>query len=431
MKRKLLSLSLAAPLVLAACASAPQAPPPATVPVAAVQAVLASTTATSQPAGMSDIGAIIAQRTTKQSTAKKPMNAADLPAGHPPLPGVPQLPAGHPDISQMQAAQGGKPAATQSTGNGSLTVRAVQATAGGVKVGQLPVVIEFRQGEQVLDKSDAKLDAQGTLRVDEIPLALGVTPVVRVTYNGVEYTATGSVIDVANADQQLQVQVYETTEDAPKWSVSMQHVMLEPSVDGVRVMEMLSITNPTDRAWIGKPSADNKRTTLTLALPQGAKDVQFSGGFHDCCVKVVEGKIVDSMALLPGTAQYRLVYTLPVSDGKAALALTTAAAVKHFMVFLPDDGSKVDAQGIGDVGVADMGGGKTRFFKAADLPAGADLKLSISGIKATASAYGKTTGGKAGGSAQTAKLVAGVGGLAIFLVGGMLVMFKAPRSRKA
>jgi hypothetical protein len=249
-------------------------------------------------------------------------------------------------------------------------------------------------------------------------------------------------MDGSRAEQQVQVPVFESTEAAPAWTVKMQHVMLEPTVDGVRVMEMLAVENPSDRAWIGKAAGttDGKRRTLAFPLPAGAKDVSFGGALHDCCTTIEDGKVFDSMALVPGVSQYRIGYTLPVSDGKAAIGFTTIAPVSHLMVFVPDDGSTVKADGIGNGGVADMGGGKTRFYRATDVAAGTTVKLSISGITArataTAAATGTPTGAQtaavnAGSSAQTAKIVAGAGGIAIFVVGGMLLMFKAPKTKKA
>ena len=259
----------------------------------------------------------------------------------------------------------------------------------------------------------------------------------KVTYKDVEYTATGVMMEGANAEQQLQLAVYETTEEAPAWNVQMQHVMLEPTVEGVRVSDMLSIENPTDRTWVGKVAnpADKaaKRRTLAFALPQGAKDVQFGGGLHDCCTTVQDGKVFDSMALIPGVSQYRISYTLPVSAGKAEFAFATPAPVKHLMVFVPDDGSTLAAQGLGEPSVSNMGGGATRFYRATNLAAGAAVKLSLSNITArpaqTPAGTPLTTRGA--GSAQMAKIVAGVGGLAIFVVGGMVLMFKAPKAKKA
>jgi len=452
MKRTYLTLmSLVAPIAIAACASQPQAKPqpapapmpspfleaadpiavaPTTAPVLASAAPAAAINSDDLPSGHPDIAQMLEQR--KQAKAKAKMNG-ELPAGHPPISGMtPKATA------PMQAMQ---PGTTQPAMFGTLIVRAVQGTTGGPAIGELPAVVELLMGDQVIDKKELKLAADGTLRLDNIPLSMNITPVVKVTYNGVEFTGQGGVMDGSRAEQQLQVPVFESTETAPAWTVKMQHVMLEPSVDGVRVMEMLAVENPTDRAWVGTPpGTDGKRSTLAFALPAGAKDVSFGGALHDCCTTVDEGKVFDSMALVPGVSQYRIGYTLPVNDGKASLAFTTIAPIKHLMVFVPDDGSTVKADGIGDGGVADMGGGKTRFYRATDVAAGTAVKLSLSGITARATATAAATGTpagaqaaavNAGSSAQTAKLVAGAGGLAIFVVGGMLLMFKAPKSKKA
>jgi hypothetical protein len=454
MKRVYLTLtSLVAPIAVVACAAQQAAPPPAPapMPVALVEghpttapvlasAAAAPTTAPAPtmnaqdlPSGHPDIAQLLEER--KQAKAKARMNG-ELPAGHPPISGG--TPKATTPLPGMQAVQ---PGTTQPAMFGTLLVRAVQGTAGGPTIGELPAVVELLMGDQPIDKKELKLAADGTLRLDNIPLSMNITPIVKVTYNGVEFTGHGGVMDASRAEQQIQVPVFETTEAAPAWTVKMQHVMLEPTVDGVRVMEMLAVENPTDRAWIGKAgsAADGKRRTLAFALPAGAKDVNFGGALHDCCTIVEDGKVFDSMALVPGVSQYRIGYTLPVDGGKSDVAFTTVAPVKHLMVFVPDDGSTVTADGIGNSGVADMGGGKTRFFRSTDVPAGTAVKLSISGITArttaTAGASGKSASpaaaGKAGASAQTAKIVAGAGGLAIFVVGGLLLMLKAPKSKKA
>jgi hypothetical protein len=83
-----------------------------------------------------------------------------------------------------------------------------------------------------------------------------------------------------------------------------------------------------------------------------------------------------------------------------------------------------------------MGNGKTRFYKAADLAAGSAVKLNITGITdaPTPASVEQPAAGhsaaSAGESGQAAKLVAGAGGLMIFIVGGFLLFLKAPKSGK-
>jgi hypothetical protein len=445
MKRAYLTLtSLVVPVAVVACAAQkPVVPAPApmpaawsgaaaasptTAPVLASAATDSSVKSDELPKGHPDIQQLLEQRKAAKTKAKM---SGELPAGHPPVSGMPPKAGAAP----MQSLQ---PGTTQPAMFGTVLVRVVQGTANGPAVGQLPATVQLMMGDQELDKRELQTAADGSLRLDNIPLSMNVTPVVKVKYNDVEYTGQGDVMDGARAEQHLQIPVFETTETAPAWNVKMQHVMLDPSVDGVRVTEMLAIENPTDKAWIGKqvPGTDGsaKRRTLAFALPANATDVQFGGALHDCCTTVENGQVFDSMAVVPGVSQYRIGYTLPVKNGAAEVAFATPAAVEHLMVFLPDDGSTVKADGIGDGGVADMGGGKTRFYRAANVAAGTNVKLNLSGITAKVAApeaaVRPTAARTAGSSAQTAKLVAGVGGLGIFVVGGMLLMFKAPKSAK-
>ena len=453
MKRTYLTgLCVATLLVLFACAARPRQDVKvvATVPQEAEAPILASAAPEALPA-------------TQPATEAAPAPAAPAaePAAPqlPPVPTSPNLPKGHPDIAQMmqqqqQQQQGGggqlpkghpdisqmrKPgASTRPTMIGNLSVRAVQGTKDGKPVpAGTTVTVELYQNDQVLDKREGKLDDSGVATFDAIPIVLGIQPVARVNYNGVDFEATGTAMDGTHPDQQIQVQVYESTETEPAWQIRMQHVMVQPTTDGMQVMEMIVVENPTDRAWIGKAGADGKRTTTVFPLPAGAANVQLAGGFHECCVKTESDRIVNSMALTPGMSQFRVVYTVPVKDGKSELALTAPAAIAHAMFFVPDDGSTVTAQGLETGGVADMGNGKTRFYKAKDVAAGAVMKLSLSGITAhaesneapAASTAASTISSAASG--QIAKVVAGAGGLAIFVVGGMLLLIKSPKRAKA
>src|SRR5687767_7984159 len=262
MKRIYLTVtSLIAPIAVAACASQPVVKPePAPVPSA-----LVDEQPTTAPAPVLASAAAAAAATTVPA-----MNAQDLPSGHPDIAQMleqrkaartkakmnGELPAGHPPISGMPAKTGAavqamQPGTTQPAMFGTLVVRAVQGTAGGPAIGELPVVVDLLMGDQAVDKKQLKLDAEGALRLDNIPLSMNITPVVKVTYNGVEFTGHGGAMDASRAEQQVQVPVFESTDAAPAWTVKMQHVMLDPTVEGVRVTEMLAVENPTDRAWVG------------------------------------------------------------------------------------------------------------------------------------------------------------------------------------
>jgi hypothetical protein len=366
------------------------------------------------PKGHPDISAM----TSAEPGAANPA----LPKGHPDISAMrknPQLPAGHPDISKMQPS-------TQPAGFTTLTVRAVQGTIGGPGVKDDSVRIEVLSQDHVAAKIETKLSETGEVSIGGLPVGPGFQPVVTVTHAGVEYRVIGE--PVTASPQNLDVTVYETTDKPVGWEVRMRHVMLQPTEAGVQVIDMLAIDNATDRAYVGTPGSDGKPVTFELPLPANATDVQLSGAFHDCCTQIVGGKIINTMAIVPGNTQYQISYLVPMTGGKAEIATSAPAVTKQLIIFAPDDGTSIEAAGL-ESGISDMGQKKVRYFKGSALPAGSNVKLTISGTPTRlTSSQPRATGAAAGlDSAQLAKAVAGAGGLLILLVGGATLLKKNAR----
>jgi hypothetical protein len=352
-----------------------------------------------------------------------------LPSGHPDISKMTrpamggQLPAGHPDISKLTA-----PATTQPV-IGSLTIRAAQGTAGGPAIGAEPVNVEVYVDGEVTGKLDTKLQDDGTVKVQGVPVGPGVQAIVKVTHAGVEFQAIAQADDASQKDQQVTIPVFESTDQVPAWTVQMRHVIVEPFGDAVNVVEMLAIQNPTDKAWTGvADSSSGKRATFTLPLPQGATNITLSGGFHDCCVNTDGGKLTNTMALIPGVTQYQVAYSVPAKDGKATLTAAAPAPVKQMMVFVRGEHPSVVAQGMEGPKTANMGNGDVTYFTATDLEAGKEVKLTVAAAgvpvrKAAAPGSTAATG-------QIVKALAGAGGLLILVLGGAFMFIRAPKSVK-
>jgi hypothetical protein len=323
-----------------------------------------------------------------------------------------------------------------------VNVQAVQGTTGGPAVGADEVRIEVFDAHtnSVVAKVEGKLNEQGAVRVGGLPVGPAYQPVVTVVHNGVAYRAYGEPMNSA-APKDISVQVFETTDRDPGWEVRMRHVMLQPMENGVQVMDVIAVANDSDRSYIGAAQPDNSRVTFALPLAPNAKDVTFMAGFDDCCSKIVDGRIVNSMAILPGANQYQYTYFVPMVDGKTELLATSPALAKQVMVLVPDDGTEVTVTGGLESGVTDMGGRKIRYFKAGGVQANSEIKVTVAGkpVKATGAAVAPT--GSAGTAAvspfasadigQMAKAIAGVGALLIVLFGGALLVRKPIKTVRA
>jgi hypothetical protein len=325
----------------------------------------------------------------------------------------------------MRAAATTKPATM-----GTLTVRAVQKTAGGPAVAGDPVTVEIYNEDKLMNKLEAKLDGAGTVKLPDIPFGAQYGQFVRVNHAGVEYTAQATPTDDAKSSQEVAVNVFESTDQKPTWEIKMRHMILQPIAGGFQVMDVLAVDNPSDKAWLGNAGEGAKRTTFVLDLPASASDIQLEGAFHECCVDIKDGKLTNSMALLPGVNKYQINYTIPAKDGHAVITATAPEKVRNMIVMLPDDESAASATGLDGPSTVDMGGGKTRFFRGENIAPGANVSVTVA-TSTPAAASSAPHSSSIENAPKLGRIIAGGGALLIFIVGGTFMFLRAPKAKTA
>lgn len=344
--------------------------------------------------------------------------AAQMPTDHPPLPqGHPQLPVGSTSMNSMTSNE---------PFTASIVVKAVQGTGGAPSLAGQAVVVELISDGKVAKRVEAKLDEHGVAMLEGIDATGMVQPRVTIDYAGVTYQQLGRIMAAQQPDQVIRVPVYQTTATKPDWSIAMRHVMIRPMSQGLDVIEMLVVTNPTDRAWVGK--AGDADATFALSMPAGATEVRFGDGLDESTTQIKDGQLIAHAPLMPGQTQIRFAYLVPVADGKAAMTLASPADVQQMIVFVPDDGSKVTTEGLG--APENMAGHSMpiRLYKAAGVKAGDAIGLTITDIKekpTVTPTTTTTTSPQAGASSPTGnmpKMIAGLGGGLMLLTFGFVVL---------
>jgi hypothetical protein len=381
-------------------------------------------------------------------SAAGPAPSGPLPAGHPainptaaPAQQNGSLPPGHPSINGVGPTA---PASTQPVIAGTLNIHAIQNTAGAAAIGAEPVSIDLVSNTgQVVSHSDTHLNADGTLELKGFDVRGGVQPIVTITHSGIAFSSGGEPMDADHLTQKVDVPIYETTEQAPAWSITMRHVIVQPSPAGLDVMEMFSVQSKGDRAWIGKADAKGQRSTFTVALPAGLQDLKIGGSLDSNTVAVADGKLISRQPMVPGDDRYEIEYTIPARDNKAVLSVTAPAAVGNMLVLVPDDGTTVDAAGMQSMGTQqlDPQGPKTRCFMASTLTEGQTVTLTIGSLKSAVAATRPTAAADVSAPAEPAvavaqssmmsKAIAVGGAVTILLIGTLITLLKSPKSARA
>lgn len=292
---------------------------------------------------------------------------------------MPQLPAGHPPIPQGTALPPIPPGGTP-TAMGALLVQVVQGTKDAPPIVGGKVHIDLVHRGKVVEQLAFDLDNAGSMRLDDLPLNMRFEPVVRYSYNGVEFRAVAPAIEPGRPEVKVALPVFESTDQEPGWNVGMRHVMIQYMPGGAVVTDIMGFSNPTDRAWTGAKMLEGPRTTFRVAIPPTARDLKLEGGFQPSLVAVNPGALTYSGALVPGVSQWKLTYVVPLKDGKLDLPLDFSGPVKQVTVMLPNDNSKVESDALTAAGEVEMGGQKRRLYRAADVKAGSALRVTVSGV---------------------------------------------------
>jgi len=200
-------------------------------------------------------------------------------------------------------------------GNGMLTLRAINRTANGETIANLPVTLRaYDTNGEVLSRT-AALDAEGFVTFSSLPTRADYFYQAELDYKGgrfyappVQFPITGSQV-ISNF-----LPVFETTTDPSALSISEMHVFVQNVAPGtVTIVEFYWFDNAGDRAYIGEPGPDGRRRTLKLSVPKEAQNLRFDGlGLGQRFFR--EGDVIyDTDAVVPGqrAAQVTMLYELP------------------------------------------------------------------------------------------------------------------------
>ena len=310
---------------------------------------------------------------------------------------VAQLPAGHPVIPDTAPApaDGLKQAIDQGP-KGILAIRAVQGTKGGPEPAGDEVEIIFLHRDTPVQQVKAQLDEHGLAMVPDVPVSLGLTPLVRVKHGGVLYQDAGKTMDAANPNVSLDVLVFETTEQEPAWNVEVRNVMASeiPGVkDKIAVGEVVVVDNPSDQTWLGAPAdAQNRRATVSLTLAPGATEIVLQAGFHGwCCTEQSGQRLVVQMPLMPGRHTYKFAYRVPIVQGKTDLRVANPAPAAS-SAFLVPTAAMIEPPTVVTEAAPDPNV-DGRMFEASKVPAGQSVGIVLTGWEDEAGEMPSGTGG--------------------------------------
>jgi len=357
-----------------------------------------------------------------------------LPQGHPPLDS--KLPQGHPPVDsnlpQGHPPVGGAAADRNQVVTGTLVIKATQGTAEGTAIGETAVKVELYSHAGPPQTIEGQLDPHGVLMIEDFKFQGVVQPVVSVQHAGVSYQAIGRTMNATQPDQIIKVTVYDTTDEAPAWSLRNRHVYMQIVNQTLQVQEVIIVENPGDRAWLGAPQSDAEnapRATIKLTLPAGAQNARVMRAPEN--TQIVGDQLVQRSSLVPGQTEMRIAYELPVEDHAVSFVVAAPAPTRHLMVFLPEDNGRIEAEGLTAGEPLNSRGRAIRALTGSDIPPDRAVKVEIASNVRTSAAPAPTPAGEPQPKPfPMVKVVAATGGLLIVVAGASLLLVRKPAAQR-
>ncbi|MBI2942273.1 MAG: hypothetical protein HYY04_17730 [Chloroflexi bacterium] len=283
---------------------------------------------------------------------------------------VPEMP--------VAAAQGAQP--------GTIRVQVANRSPGGPVAGLLVHLRTTIDGRgrvvgQVLS------DETGVAQFDRLPLASYQAEVER---DGGRYRSAVISLSAATPHQEVSVVVYDASGDPLTIQVERQTLVVagvEGSAPQAAVIELLTIQNPTDRAYVGDRVADPGvglppvySRTLRIPMPTGSTDfVPRLGLPADEMVPIVGGW-ASRLPLPPGTTEVSYSYRIGYAFGLLLLDRELPYGARQFNLLVPDVGLEVASPDLAPAGGLDLQGHRYAVYSGANLPPGKRVLVRIAGF---------------------------------------------------
>lgn len=308
-------------------------------------------------------------------------------------------------------------------GKGTIKGSLVNLTAGGGSVAGLDVNLLVYQGQNQSGKQTTKAGQDGKFSFEGLETNEDFTYLIHVQYQGVDYAGEPMTFPADTTELTAEVEVFDATSAENTVKSAAKHYLLEPDPTGVTVSEIVIISNPTDKTYVGsKEIHPGIKETLRFTLPEGAEDVEYGGGMMGSRVFPVDGGLVDSWPVYPGDSQHIFRYRIPAKGDAVSFATKITLPTEKVNALLPDIGVGISVSNLPNKSNPTIQGEKFVLFSGDQLAADTELQFRLDRLP------------KAQGAASDGvlPLITGIGILLIVVLGFVaFVLIRRRRGRPA
>lgn len=276
--------------------------------------------------------------------------------------------------------------------------------------------------------------ADGTFKFEGVPADAGLTYAAMVTYDDGTYVSTESTLGKGKTSLDLEVPIYESTNDPAQVKIDQEHVLFTFASDGIEVKEFYLLSNAGDRTVKNTfLTDDGKNGALKFTLPEQAQYVNFEPQEENRFVTVAGG-FVDTVPFIPGLKSRQIIvnFVVPYPEQNSFSYQAPYPIDNMNFLFPASAGVTLTGEGLtsGDT-LTTSDGSQILSYSASNLKSGQTLTVAFSGRpKLTVTENNVKTGTTVPANGVTLPVVIAASMLGLGLVAGGVWWWRRPRKEE-
>ena len=216
----------------------------------------------------------------------------------------------------------------------SVTVQLVNQTANGSPVAGDEISLTIYNQSRQIGHFSAVADENGMYVFNDVPACTGFVAVANAKHNNMSFGGHALELKPGHEAFNVQVTVYEVSEDNSKLSVLSHHLIIKSGRNSIWITEYIQINNPLDMAVISaQKDNDGKNIVLDMKLPNGFKDFSCVQYFLRNALVITNDGFYDTMAIPPGRHQTAFTYRIPIDSETVDITKLISMPTSDFMIF--------------------------------------------------------------------------------------------------
>jgi hypothetical protein len=265
---------------------------------------------------------------------------------------------------------------------GALIVRVYNGTADGRSVVGDGVTVSIYSHGELLTALQGAVGPNDAAVFEDVPTGQHIYAVAQVMHEQMRFG--GHSVALSSGQTRDTVHVFDVAYEQSSLSATVHHLMITRKGDLLEVSEFIQIENASDMA-VSSSQRDGEGRAVVLSVPlmKGYKDFKSTGYLVPTALGFTRDGFYDTMAMPPGKHDIKFSYTVKIKSNKMTLSKEVSLPTASLVVFSQKMRQGLTGLGEPDGSVILTDGTPAEFYSLKKLPAGANVKFTLSGLSSS------------------------------------------------